>query len=209
VEHGVTELVTGLDLVAEQLWIAAGEPLRDGVRRAADDAATPDRHAIEVRLSAEDPGRAFAPAPGRIGRWTMPTGDGVRVDTAARSGDRVPPDYDPLIAKLMTVGPDRDAALARMRAALDAVDVTGIQTTLPFHRLAMAHPAFDSGDLSTDFVADHVDLEGARAAALAAAAPMAVRTAVDRGLSVRTDTPTTPSRWTSAGRRAATERWPR
>ena len=107
VEHGVTELVTDLDLVAEQLWIAAGAPLSESVMTAAANALTPTRHAIEVRLAAEDPARAFAPSPGRVGEWRMPSGPGVRVDTALRAGERVPPDYDPLIAKIMTVGPDR------------------------------------------------------------------------------------------------------
>ncbi len=101
VEHGVTELVSGLDLVVEQLWIAAGEPLSEAVRAAADRAAEPDGHAIEVRLSAEDPARAFAPTPGRLSRWVMPSGPGVRVDTGLRVGDRVRPEYDNLMAKLM------------------------------------------------------------------------------------------------------------
>jgi acetyl/propionyl-CoA carboxylase alpha subunit len=84
VEHGVTELVTDLDLVAEQLWVAAGAPLSEPVRAAAESAVTPGRHAIEVRLAAEDPGLGFAPVPGRIGTWVMPAGPGVRVDTAIR-----------------------------------------------------------------------------------------------------------------------------
>src|SRR4029077_10876827 len=82
VEHGVTELVTGLDIVAEQFGLAAGRPLSDHARLAAAPAAAPKSHAIEVRLSAEDPARAFAPAPGRVTRWAMPAGPGVRVDTA-------------------------------------------------------------------------------------------------------------------------------
>ena len=105
VEHGVTELVTGLDLVPEQLWIAAGRPLSEAgspPRRARH----PDRHAIEVRLTAEDPARAFAPAPGRVGRWDA-GGPGRPRRHGVRPGDRIPPDYDPLIAKIMTVGPDR------------------------------------------------------------------------------------------------------
>src|SRR5688572_22217202 len=104
VEHGVTELVTDLDLVAEQLYIAAGEPLSDAVQAAAANATTPRRHAVEIRLAAEDPARDFAPTPGRSRQWQMPSGPGVRVDTAIRPGDRVPPDYDPMIAKVMTVG---------------------------------------------------------------------------------------------------------
>ena len=111
VEHGVTELVAGVDIVREQLCIAAGRPLSPDVLDAADRAAMPSRHAIEVRLSAENPARDFVPAAGRIGRWEMPSGPGVRVDTGYGAGDRVPPDYDPLIAKLMVVDADRSAAL--------------------------------------------------------------------------------------------------
>ena len=132
VEHGVTELVTGLDLVAEQLWIAAGRPLSEAVLAAAARATSVTRHAIEVRVSAEDPARDFAPAPGRVGRWTMPAGPDVRVDTAVRPGDRIPPDYDPMIAKILTVGPDRGSAIDRMARALREAEVTGIQTTIPF-----------------------------------------------------------------------------
>ena len=160
VEHGVTELVTDLDLVAEQLWLAAGEPLSDAVREVAAMAAAPGRHAVEVRLAAEDPARGFAPVPGRVGAWVMPSGPGVRVDTAIRPGERVPPDYDPMIAKVMTVGRDRSAALRRMRRALDEVVVSGIQTTLPFHRALVRDPAFadETGStLSTDWVGERWD----------------------------------------------------
>ena len=108
VEHGVSELVADVDLVAEQFLVAAGQPLSERIRRAARDAAAPTRHAIEVRISAEDPGREFAPAPGRIGSWVMPAGPGVRVDSGVAAGERVPPDYDPLVAKLMVVDEDRD-----------------------------------------------------------------------------------------------------
>ena len=177
VEHGVTELVTDLDLVAEQLWIAAGAPLSEAVLTAAANALTPTRHAIEVRLAAEDPARAFAPSPGRVGEWRMPSGPGVRVDTALRAGERVPPDYDPLIAKIMTVGPDRDTAIDRMRRALDEVAVTGIQTTLPFDRALMRDPAFAAGEISTDWVATHWDGEARRSEALERAAQIAARVA--------------------------------
>ncbi|HET7168508.1 MAG TPA: biotin carboxylase N-terminal domain-containing protein, partial [Candidatus Limnocylindrales bacterium] len=185
VEHGVTELVTGLDLVAEQLWIAAGAPLSDAVLAAAADATRPRRHAVEVRISAEDPARDFAASPGTVGRWVMPSGPGVRVDTALRHGDRVPPDYDPMVAKIMTVGDDRAAALARMRRALDEVEITGVQSTLPFHRDLVRDPAFlDVDELSTDRVAARWDGPAARArasAAAAVAAAAAVRSAAQRG----------------------------
>ncbi|HZC32893.1 MAG TPA: biotin carboxylase N-terminal domain-containing protein, partial [Candidatus Bathyarchaeia archaeon] len=134
VEHGVTELVADLDIVREQLFLAAGRPLSDRARAAAARAATPDRHAIEARISAEDPARGFAPAPGRIGRWEMSAGPGVRLDTAVAAGERVAPDYDPLIAKILVVDADRPAAIGRLVRALDETLITGIQTTLPFHR---------------------------------------------------------------------------
>ncbi len=165
VEHGVTELVTGLDLVVEQLRIAAGEPLSPAVLAAAERAADPGRHAIEVRLSAEDPGRDFAPTPGRVVRWRMPAGPGVRVDTALSEGQRVPPDYDNLIAKLMTDGRTRDEAIDRLRRALDEVEVGGIQTTLPFDRFVVRDPGFRAGDVSTTWVDRHWDGPADRARA--------------------------------------------
>ncbi len=152
VEHGVTELVADVDIVREQLWIAAGRPLSERVRAAAAAAARPTRHAIEVRLSAEDPARGFAPTPGRIGRWEMPAGPGIRIDTAVGSGSIVAPDYDPLIAKLIVVDDSRDAAIDRLARALDETTIGGIQTTLPFHRFIAADPAFRAADLSVDWV---------------------------------------------------------
>jgi acetyl/propionyl-CoA carboxylase alpha subunit len=228
VEHGVTELITDLDLVAEQLWIAAGEPLSAAVIAAAAGVLAPTRHAIEVRLAAEDPARAFSPSPGRIGLWQMPSGPGVRVDTAIRAGERVPPDYDPMIAKIMTVGPDRVAAIDRMRRALDEVAVTGIQTTLPFDRALIRDEAFGRGEVSTDWVDAHWDGEAGRREALGVAARMAGRVAArtaagdatdgvtagsgstgpdDPDPSLRKDT--AGSAWRQAGRNAAIDRWPR
>ncbi len=154
VEHGVTELAADVDLVREQLLVAAGRPLSERLLAASLAAMRPSRHAIEVRLSAEDPGREFAPAPGRVGRWRMPSGPGVRVDTAVEAGDRIPPDYDPLVAKLLVVDADRGAAIARLARALEEVEITGIQTTLPFHRFVAAHEGFKAGRLSTGWVAE-------------------------------------------------------
>jgi acetyl/propionyl-CoA carboxylase alpha subunit len=215
VEHGVTELVTGLDLVAEQFRVAAGAPLSPDVLAAAARAGRPERHAIEVRLSAEDPARDFAPAPGRIGRWAMPAGPGVRVDTAVEAGERVPPDYDPLIAKVLVVAGDRGAAIDRLRRALDEVAVGGIQTTLPFHRFVARHAGFIGGDLSIDWVAENWDGEADRKRALGsalAAAGLAVRNAV-------LDPPPVPARggrgpdqasaWLREGRELGVDRWPR
>jgi acetyl-CoA carboxylase biotin carboxylase subunit len=154
VEHGVTELVSGVDIVAEQLWIAAGRTLSPAVRDAAASATNPSRHALEVRVSAEDPARDFAPTPGRIGRWREPSGEGIRVDSGVESGSVVSQHYDPLLAKLMTVGEDRPAALALMREALASFEISGVQTTAPFHRWLLDTLGFaDTSALSTELVA--------------------------------------------------------
>jgi acetyl/propionyl-CoA carboxylase alpha subunit len=225
VEHGVTELVADLDIVREQLWIAAGASLSERVRDAAAGATRPTRHAIEVRISAEDPARAFAPAPGRIGRWAMPSGPGIRVDTAVAAGSRAAPDYDPLIAKLMVVDESRDAAIGRLARALDETTITGVQTTLPFHRFIAADPGFRAGDLSIDWVdrewaaiAERRRLAAFHIAAHAAAAAASVRVpiaapATGPGAAPATPTaaptPSPSSGWAAAGRARAVDRWPR
>jgi acetyl-CoA/propionyl-CoA carboxylase biotin carboxyl carrier protein len=228
VEHGVTELVTGLDLVQEQFRIAAGEPLTAAVRAAAEAAATPARHAIEVRISAEDPGRGFAPQPGTVTTWVEPAGPGIRVDAGVTAGSRVPPEYDPLLAKLLVVGDDREAALGRLGVALAATRIGGIQTTLPFHRWVASEPHFTRGELSTDFVERHWHPDGLRAAAaeraatLAAAASEAMAATSQASTAdgaprdgwaataVReaTDRSVLDGNWSAAARREATERWP-
>src|SRR5207253_10400727 len=169
VEHGVTELVTGLDLVAEQFRVAAGSSLSPETLRAAEEAIRPPRHAIEVRVSAEDPARDFAPTPGRIGRWVMPSGPGIRVDTAIVGDERVPPEYDPLLAKIMAVGADRATSIGRLRRALDEVEIGGVQSTLPFHRSVLRDRRFGRGERSTDWVSEHWDGPARRAAAERAA----------------------------------------
>lgn len=219
VEHGVTELVSGIDLVREQLWIAAGAPLSPEVHAAATSALAPTRHAIEIRLSAEDPARDFAPTPGRIGAWVMPSGPGIRVDSAVEAGERIPPDYDPMIAKIMSVGADREAAISTMVAGLKEVVVTGVQTTLPFHHAVMAHPSFRAAELSTDWVIDHWDGPAARhqliAQARAAAAGAITRASADAPsapagtTSLHKDDPGAGTSWRDAARRAAVDRWPR
>jgi acetyl-CoA carboxylase, biotin carboxylase subunit len=154
VEHGITELVSGVDIVAEQLWIAAGRTLSPSVRDAAANATNPGRHALEVRISAEDPARDFAPTPGRIDRWREPSGEGIRVDSGVEHGSVVSQHYDPLLAKLMTVAADRPAALALMRAALATFEISGVQTTTPFHRWLLDAPEFaNASGLSTELVA--------------------------------------------------------
>jgi acetyl-CoA/propionyl-CoA carboxylase biotin carboxyl carrier protein len=180
VEHPVTELVAGIDIVQEQFRLAAGWPLSERTRAAADRAARPTSHAIELRISAEDPARVFAPTPGRVTRWTMPGGPGIRVDTAIEAGDRVPSEYDPLIAKVIAHAADRPAAIARLRRALAETEIGGIQTTLPFHLAMLAEPGFvDASDLSTIWVDAHWDGPRARAAAVQVAALAAGLAALD------------------------------
>jgi acetyl-CoA carboxylase biotin carboxylase subunit len=166
VEHGITELVSGLDIVSEQFWLAAGAPLSAAARAAGERAGQPSGHAIEVRISLEDPARGFRPLAGRIGRFAMPAGPGVRVDTAIEPGEQVPPDYDPLVAKLMVHGPDRSTAIERLASALDETEIGGVQTTLPFHRFVAHSPDFATGRLSTGFVEDHWDGPATRLAAV-------------------------------------------
>jgi acetyl-CoA/propionyl-CoA/long-chain acyl-CoA carboxylase, biotin carboxylase, biotin carboxyl carrier protein len=219
VEHGVTELVSGLDIVREQFWLAAGRPLSDEVVAAAARAADPGSHAIEVRIAAEDPARDFTPTPGRVRRWVMPAGPGVRVDTGIETGDRVPPDYDNLIAKIMVHAGDRDAAIDRLRRALDETEIAGIQTTLPFHRFVARSDAFRAAELSTGWVGEWWDgpaqhRDAARLAMLAAALDIlehGVATGVTPGAKPATIAPdgSTDGRWREMARADATDRWPR
>jgi acetyl/propionyl-CoA carboxylase alpha subunit len=219
VEHGVTELVSGLDIVREQLFLAAGRPLSEAALVAAAGAADPTSHAIEVRISAEDPGRDFAPSPGRVTRWTMPAGPGVRVDTGIEAGDRVPPEYDNLIAKLMVQAGDRDGAIDRLRRALDETEIAGIQTTLPFHRFVARDATFREAELSTGWVGAHWDgraqlLEAAHLAQLAAGLATA-EVAGTTGLSARSrrdpsaDAAIGDGAWHQSGLDDAVDRWPR
>jgi acetyl/propionyl-CoA carboxylase alpha subunit len=175
VEHGVTELVGELDLVREQLHIAAGRPLSEAVLAAARRAATPKRHAIELRISAEDPARGFAPVPGVVTRWREPAGPGVRVDSGIVQGWRVPGQYDPLLAKVLTVAPDRATALARARRAIDEFESGGVQTTLPFHAWLLEHAEFVEGRMRTDLVDRDWRPEPLRAAAAERAADVVAR----------------------------------
>ncbi len=212
VEHGVTELVAGVDIVREQFRIAAGEPLSDEVIAAGERAATPSSHAIEVRIAAEDPARLFAPTPGRVGRWVMPAGPGVRIDTGIESGDRVPPEYDNLIAKLMVHAHDRDAAIDRLARALDEIEIGGVQTTVPFHRAVARSEGFRRGELSTGWVAEHWNGEAARAdavrRALIAAGLAAIRDGATVPAAVGVQASTTGNGWRRGGRRDGVDRWP-
>ncbi|NEK59291.1 ATP-grasp domain-containing protein [Geodermatophilus sabuli] len=146
VEHPVTELVTGLDLVAEQLAVAEGLPLR---LRQQDVVLT--GHAVECRINAEDAAAGFRPSPGRIERVVLPVGEGIRVDTHVQGGSVVPPYYDSLLAKLVVHGRDRDDALARTRAALELLEIVGVTTTAPVHQALLADPEFAAGGVDTAF----------------------------------------------------------
>jgi acetyl-CoA carboxylase biotin carboxylase subunit len=198
VEHPVTELVTGIDLVREQLRIAAGERL--GYVQA-------DVHsrgwAIECRISAEDPATGFIPSPGRVAAWRAPGGPWVRLDAGVDEGGEVPLHYDPLIAKLIVWGVTREDAVHRMSRALAEFSVGGVKTTIPFHRAVMRHPDFLAGRLSTAFV--ERAFGGGRE--LGAPSPGRARAAaVAMALRSRAPAPgpppavDSPSRWTMASR---------
>jgi acetyl-CoA carboxylase biotin carboxylase subunit len=147
VEHPVTEVVTGVDLIAEQLRIAGGEPISVQQSEIALHG-----HAIEVRINAEDPRQNFRPAPGKITGWLPPGGPGVRVDSHVYTGYEIPPFYDSLIGKLIVWGVDREHALKRLRRALSECAVTGIPTTIEFHLALLDRPEFQRGDVHTKFV---------------------------------------------------------
>jgi pyruvate carboxylase subunit A len=147
VEHPVTEMVTGIDIVKEQIRIASGSPLR--VRQ---ESIRFIGNAIECRINAEDPLDDFAPAPGRIGAYHAPGGPGIRVDSGVFGSYTIPPFYDPMISKLIAWGCDREEAIARMRRALEEYVVTGVKSNIPFHLAVMANPRFAAGDLSTQFI---------------------------------------------------------
>jgi acetyl-CoA carboxylase biotin carboxylase subunit len=173
VEHPVTELVTGIDLVKEQIRIASGEKLsftQDQVRITG--------HALECRICAEDPANDFLPSAGRILRYRPPSGPGVRVDSGVTENSEVPPYYDSLLAKLVTYGATRQEAIERMRQALAEFRISGVGTNVCFHESIMEHPEFIAGRLTTNFVAEHftggkctgpADLHLTEAAAIAAA----------------------------------------
>jgi len=148
VEHPVTEMVTGIDLVQWQIRIARGERLTI----AAADTLTPRGHAIECRVYAEDPDAGFMPSPGRITALRAPDGPGIRDDSAAESGGQVPIFYDALISKLVAWGADRPEAIARMQRALREYDVRGIRTTIGFFRWMLRQPAFVAGDIHTSYL---------------------------------------------------------
>src|SRR5207248_5280952 len=161
VEHPITEEVTGVDLVKEQIRVAAGHQLSF-----AQDDISWHGHAIEMRIIAENPARNFMPNPKRILRWVAPSGPGVRVDSGYGPGTEVPPNYDSLVAKLIVHGGDRAEAIARARRALREFVRVGPATTIPYHRAILDNPDFLAGNLSTRFIEDHPQLvDAARALA--------------------------------------------
>ena len=147
VEHPVTELVTGVDLVREQIRIAAGEPLRFTQEQIRHQGS-----AIECRINSEDPANDFRPSPGKITRWLPPGGPGVRLDTHACTGYVVPPYYDSLVAKLLVHQPTRAESIATMRRALAEFVIEGIKTTIPIHQQIMQTPEFIEGRVDTTFI---------------------------------------------------------
>ncbi|NJK99784.1 MAG: acetyl-CoA carboxylase biotin carboxylase subunit [Spirulinaceae cyanobacterium SM2_1_0] len=151
VEHPVTETIAGIDLIAEQIRIAQGEPLR-----LAQAQVELRGHAIECRINAEDPDNDFRPHPGRISAYLPPGGPGVRMDSHVYPDYEIPPYYDSLIGKLIVWAPDRTAAIARMKRALGECAIAGIRTTIGFHQRILEHPAFIKGEVYTDFVEKHM-----------------------------------------------------
>jgi acetyl-CoA carboxylase biotin carboxylase subunit len=154
VEHPITEMITGVDLIKEQIRIAAGERLRftqsDIVIRG---------HAIECRINAEDPETNFRPSPGRITLYHLPGGPGVRIDSAAYQEYLIPPYYDSMIAKLIVWDESRNAAINRMLRALDEFEIEGIKTTIPFHQLVLNNSYFQRGEVFTNFIQTHIFVE--------------------------------------------------
>jgi pyruvate carboxylase subunit A len=202
VEHAITEIVTGVDLVRQQLRIAAG----DGLELSRSELAHKG-HAIECRVNAEDPIRNFLPSPGRIVAYREPSGPGIRIDSGVAEGSVIPPFYDPLIAKLIVHRRSRTQAIEQMRRSVDAFEIRGIHTNLPFHRALLRTSAFTRGDLWTTMVADLRIAEKIRSrgpweeriAAIAAALIATDR--VSMGATFPTARPST-SKWALAGRRA-------
>ena len=152
VEHPVTEEVTGIDLIKQQIRVANGEKLDFD-----QSDITFDKHAIECRINAEDPARNFIPSPGTIGLYYAPGGHGVRVDSHAYSGYQIPPYYDSMIGKLITYGSNRKTALERMYRALSEYLIRGIKTTIPLQRAIMSDPVFIEGKATTAYMEEFMN----------------------------------------------------
>lgn len=152
VEHPVTEEVTGVDLVKEQIKIAAGLPF-------IGKNFVPTKHSIECRINAEDPGNGFRPSPGKITNFHLPGGNGVRIDSHCYNGYTIPPNYDSMIAKVIVSAPTRIEAIERMKRALEEFVIEGVKTTIPFHISLMNNPQFRAGNFTTAFL-DNFDFKG-------------------------------------------------
>ena len=153
VEHPVTELITGIDIVQEQIRVAAGHKLRFRQRDVARRG-----HAIECRINAEDP-KNFMPSPGPVKLWHAPGGPGIRVDSHLYTGYNVPPHYDSLIAKIISFGEDRDTAIARMRNALNEIVIEGIKSNVPLHKEIFQHGAFRAGGTDIHYLERRLGLK--------------------------------------------------
>jgi len=210
VEHPITEVVVGIDLVNEQLRIAAGEPLRWQQEEVRMRGA-----AIECRIYAEDPANNFFPCPGTIRRLQAPRGPGVRSDSGVYEGWTVPLEYDPLLAKLVVWGRDRAEAIARLRRALEEYEVFGIETTIPFFRRVLDHPDFIAGRIDTGFIdralADGIlsEEEPSREEECVALLAAALDTVEQPANQWTHSLPARMSAWKIAGREALLNRWPR
>jgi acetyl-CoA carboxylase biotin carboxylase subunit len=147
VEHPVTEYVTGLDLIKEQIKVANGEALSFS-----QEDVTFNGWAIECRINAENPKKNFMPSPGRVTMYLPPGGPGVRVDSAVYPGYMIPPFYDSMVAKIITHGKTREEAVNKMKRALSETVIEGIETTIPFHLKLFNHPVFVKGDFNTKFL---------------------------------------------------------
>jgi acetyl-CoA carboxylase biotin carboxylase subunit len=145
VEHPVTEMITGTDLIREQIRIANGEKISKKKHKM-------NGHSIECRINAEDPANGFRPSPGVVTAFNQPGGMGVRIDTHCYTGYRIPPFYDSMIGKLITHAETRDAAIKKTLRALDEFIVEGIKTTIPFHQMIMTNESFLSNDYDTGFI---------------------------------------------------------
>jgi acetyl-CoA carboxylase biotin carboxylase subunit len=209
VEHPVTELVTGIDLVQWQFRVAAGEPLDF-----AQDDVTFDGHAIECRITSEDPGAGFLPSTGTVCHLEVPSGPGIRWDGGITRGLEVSLHYDPLLAKLIASGPDRATAIARMARALRELVIDGVETSAPFLARVMAEPDFRAGAVTTAYVDEHADLLDARpseeeltAAAIAAALLEEEHRRRHRAPRIGGGRSPLPSAWRAAGWPRETDGW--
>lgn len=212
VEHPVTEMITGVDLVVEQFKIASGVPW---VPPALSE--RPVGHAIEFRIYAEDPENEFLPTPGTLINYLEPQGPGVRVDSGVYSGFDIPIYYDPMIAKLVVWGRDRDEALARAAGALEEYQIGGVVTNVEFHRRLIDHPAFRNGQTTTDFIARYggevsavAPFPAGLSEALALAATLRRRRRDERHAAVSPVSDGQPeiSNWLRRARTEGTQRWP-